>query len=226
MNKLNCPIVKNEIIMQLHNLSFAYPGEQAILEQINLDIYQNDFLVMIGPNGSAKTTLLKIMLGLLKPQQGTITMGNAPRKRPTLSYLPQKAQINHGFPATVWEVLFFAKNKHKNSQDISAVLTKVDLAHKKNALLGTLSGGQLQRVFLARALLNDPDMIFLDEPTNNLDIQAQQELYQLLAALHEEGLTIITVTHDLTPILQYATRIITVGNKKISEMPRDKWKEE
>jgi zinc transport system ATP-binding protein len=226
MNKQNCPMVKDEIIMQLRNLSFAYPGEQAILEQINLDIYQNDFLVMIGPNGSAKTTLLKIMLGLLKPQKGTITMGNAPQKRPALSYLPQKTQINHGFPATVWEVLFFAKKQQKNSQDISAVLSKVGLAHKKNALLGTLSGGQWQRVFLARALLNDPDIIFLDEPANNLDIQAQQELYQLLAALHEEGLTIITVTHDLTPILKYASRIIAVGNKKISEIPRDKWKEE
>lgn len=224
MNNLNSPTGEKETIIQLRNLSFAYPGEQSILEQINLDIYKNDFVVMIGPNGSAKTTLLKIMLGLLKPQQGTISRGTASQKHPGLSYLPQKAQINHGFPATVWEVLSFAKKQRKSSQDISDALTKVGLSDKKDSLLGALSGGQLQRVFLAKALLNDPDIIFLDEPANNLDIQSQQELYQLLAALHEEGITIITVTHDLTPILKYASRIIAVGNKKITEIPQDKWK--
>lgn len=215
---------QNETIIRLKNITFAYPGEQPILEQIELSVSGNDFLVLIGPNGSAKTTLLKIILGLLKPQQGTIEIGTSHQKKPTISYLPQKANINHDFPATVWEVLTLAEKQRKKSQHIIEVLAKVGLSEKQDSLLGTLSGGQLQRVFLARALLNDPKIIFLDEPANNLDIQAQQELYQLLAALHQEGLTIITVTHDLISILKYASRILSVGNKKITEIPREKWK--
>lgn len=214
----------HEAIIELKNITFAYPGEKPILEQIELSVAENDFLVMIGPNGSAKTTLLKIILGLLKPQQGTVKIGTPSKKKPTISYLPQKANINHGFPATVWEVLTLAEKQRKRSQHVSEVLAKVGLNEKRDSLLANLSGGQLQRVFLARALLNNPEIIFLDEPANNLDIQAQQELYQLLAELHEEGMTIVTVTHDLTSIIKYASRIASVGNKKITEIPREKWK--
>ena len=214
-----------EQLIQLQNVTFAYPGEQPILEEINLQVQKGEFIVVLGPNGSAKTTLLKIMLGLLKPQKGTSQIiGTAQKRTPVLSYLPQKAAFNQGFPATVWEVLTLSGKQHNIKQNSKAALEKVGLSEKKDSLLGALSGGQLQRVFLARALLNHPEILFLDEPANNLDIQAQQELYQLLADLHREGLTIITVTHDVEPVLDYASRIFFVNNKTVKEIPKGKEK--
>ena len=217
-------------IIQLEKITFAYPGNSPILEEINLEIKAGEFVIIFGPNGSAKTTLLKIMLGLLKPQKGTVNMGTSPTLPPTISYLPQKTSFNQGFPATVREVLELSGQKNKFDknysrkhlqQQIRTVLKKVKLQEKSNSLLGTLSGGQLQRVFLARALLNNPQIIFLDEPANNLDAQAQEELYQLLHHLHQEGLTILTVTHDLNPLLDYATRFLFVNQKKITEIPKE-----
>lgn len=219
-----------ENIIQLRNVTFAYPGHLPILDEINLEIKAGEFVIIFGPNGSAKTTLFKIMLGLLKPQKGTVKIGTSPALPPTISYLPQKTSFNQGFPATVGEVLELSGKKNKFDknysrkhlqQQIKTVLEKVALQEKSNSLLGTLSGGQLQRVFLARALLNNPQIIFLDEPANNLDVQGQEELYQLLHNLHQEGLTILTVTHDLNPVLDYASRFLFVNQKKITEIPQE-----
>jgi len=217
-----------EKILHLDNVTFAYPGNTPILEDIELEIYRGDFFVILGPNGSAKTTLLKIMLGLLKPQKGTLKIYKSGIASPHMGYLPQKASFNQGFPATVREVLEMTSKKAalgNNDQypQINAILEKVELQEKSNSLLGTLSGGQLQRVFLARALLNNPQILFLDEPVNNLDIQAQNELYKLLHNLHQEGLTIITVTHDPDSILNYASRLLYVDKKKITEVTKENW---
>ncbi|MGI6588770.1 MAG: metal ABC transporter ATP-binding protein [Peptococcia bacterium] len=217
-------------IIQLEKITFAYPGNSPILEEINLEIKAGEFVIIFGPNGSAKTTLLKIMLGLLKPQKGTVNMGTSSTLPPTISYLPQKTSFNQGFPATVREVLELSGQKNKFDknysrkhlqQQIRNVLKKVKLQEKSNSLLGTLSGGQLQRVFLARALLNNPQIVFLDEPANNLDAQAQKELYKLLYELNQVDLTILTVTHDLQPVLNYATRFLLVNQKKITEIPKE-----
>lgn len=218
-----------EKIIYLDKITFAYPGNPPVLEDIDLEIYAGDFVVILGPNGSAKTTLLKIMLGLLKPQKGTVKIDPSPTTSPPIGYLPQKASFNQGFPATVQEVLELTNKKkffQNNDQirHIKAVLEKVKLQEKSNSLLGTLSGGQLQRVFLARALLNKPQILFLDEPTNNLDIQAQDELYELLHNLHQESLTIITVTHDPSSLLDYASRYLYVNRKKVTEIPKDNWR--
>jgi zinc transport system ATP-binding protein len=211
-------------ILRLAEISFAYPGQPAILEQISLTVCENDFLVISGPNGSGKTTLLKIILGLLKAQKGTAQIGGGLPPKPVIGYLPQKAHINSGFPATVWEVLTLAARQRKNKAQAWETMVRVGLLTKKDALLGTLSGGQLQRVFLARALLNKPEIIILDEPANNLDNRGKQELYQLLAALHQEGLTIIAVTHDLAALRPYASRLLLMANKKVTEIPPEKWK--
>jgi len=217
-------------IIKLEKITFAYPGNPPVLEEISLEIKAGEFVIIFGPNGSAKTTLLKIMLGLLKPQKGTVQIDGSPHLPPVISYLPQRASFNQGFPATVWEVLElcskknrFARNFSRQNlqQQIKTVLEKVELQGKNHSLLGTLSGGQLQRVFLARTLLNNPQIIFLDEPANNLDVQAQEELYQLLDNLHQEGLTILTVTHDLAPVLDYASRFLFVNQKKITEIPEE-----
>jgi len=218
-----------EKMIHLDKITFAYPGNPPVLEDIELEIYTGDFIVILGPNGSAKTTLLKIMLGLLKPQKGTVKINTSRITSPHIGYLPQKSSLNQDFPATVQEVLELThkKSSFRNNnqiQQIKAILEKVKLQEKSNSLLGTLSGGQLQRVFLARALLNNPQILILDEPINNLDIQAQDELYELLHNLHQEELTIITVTHDPDSIRDYASRFLYVDRKKITEIPKDNWR--
>ncbi|HHY05522.1 MAG TPA: metal ABC transporter ATP-binding protein [Clostridia bacterium] len=206
-------------IIQLKKVTFAYPGNPPVLEEINLEIKTGEFVIIFGPNGSAKTTLLKIMLGLLTPQKGTVKIGSSANLLPTISYLPQKTSLNKSFPATVWEVLELTSTK--SPAQINTVLKKLKLQEKSKALLGTLSGGQLQRVFLARTLLNNPQIIFLDEPTNNLDAQAQEKLYPMLHNLHRKGITILTVTHDLKPVLNYASRFLLLNQKKTIEIAKE-----
>lgn len=211
-----------ETIIQLKDITFAYPGNPPVLEDINLDINMGDFVIVLGPNGSAKTTLLKIILGLLKPQKGTVHIGTTQGSIPKIGYLPQKTTFfNRSFPATVREILEITNKK--NRQQINAILEKVELKEKKHTLLGNLSGGQLQRVFLARTLLNNPQIIILDEPTNNLDQLAQKELCRLLVNLHKEGLTILMVTHDLATIQEYASRFLYVAQKKVTEIAKENW---
>lgn len=216
---------ENENIIHLENITFAYPQNPPVLEEANLKIMSGDYVAILGPNGSAKTTLLQIILGLLKPQKGIVRIGTCQLPLPKIGYLPQKTFFNQGFPATVEEVLKLTnKNMSKNQQQINAILEKVGLQKKRHSLLGTLSGGQLQRVFLARALLNNPQIILLDEPDNNLDLQAQEELYRLLHNLHQEGFTILTVTHDPDSVLAYASRFLLVDRKKITEIPKENWR--
>lgn len=224
-----------QAIICLKNITFAYPGNPPILAEVDLQIKAGEFVVILGPNGSAKTTLLKIMLGLLKPQKGSVYVSVQKGTPHTIGYLPQKtAAFNQGFPATVKEVLklssqrkisgFQKLNKDictDNQQQIQQALEKVNLWDKRNCLLGTLSGGQLQRVFIARTLMNYPEVIFLDEPANNLDAQSQEELYQLLSNLQQEGLTIVMVTHDVSSLLNYATRFLIVNKNKITEIPKE-----
>jgi len=216
-----------EKIIRLEQITFAYPGNQPVLEDITLEIETGDFVVILGSNGSAKTTLLQIILGLLKPQKGTVSIGTSQISAPNISYLPQRTTLNPGFPATVREVLELTNKKssgQNHTQQINTVLKKVELQDKSNSLLGTLSGGQLQRVFIARALFNNPHIIILDEPANNLDVQAQEDLSQLLNNLHQEGLTILTVTHDLHSVLDYASRFLLLDRKKIRELPKENWR--
>jgi zinc transport system ATP-binding protein len=224
-----------QTIICLENITFAYPGNPPILAEVDLQIKAGEFVVILGPNGSAKTTLLKIMLGLLKPQKGSVYVSVQKGTPHAIGYLPQKTTaFNQGFPATVKEVLKLSSqrkisgsrklnkdNYTDNQQQIQQALEKVNLWDKRNCLLGTLSGGQLQRVFIARTLMNYPEVIFLDEPANNLDVQSQEELYQLLSNLHQEGLTIVIVTHDVSSLLNYATRFLIVNKNKITEIPKE-----
>jgi zinc transport system ATP-binding protein len=168
------------------------------------------------------------MVGLIKPLQGSAVI-NSSQAHPCIGYLPQKvSSFNQAFPATVTEVISMSvkdtgPREHKN-QRIKQMLDKVGLWEKRDSLLGALSGGQLQRVFIARALMNNPEILFLDEPANNLDIKSQEELYYLLHSLHQEGLTIIMVSHDVNPLLDYNPRLLYVNKGEISEMLKENLK--
>lgn len=212
------------VVIDVDNLSFAYEKE-LILENINLQIEEKDFLAIIGPNGGGKSTLLKLMLGILTPQKGTIRiLGKAPRKNLShIGYVPQNTNINTDFPIKVIEVVMmghigdkrplFGYGKAERACAMGA-LTQVGMEKYADSRIGELSGGQRQRVMIARALCAHPQILFLDEPTSSIDKEGQRDIYELLRVLNKE-ITIIVISHDISVILEYANKAAHV-NKQLS----------
>lgn len=197
-------------MLEVKELYFSYTGKEPyILNNVNLNIPKGGFLSIIGENGSAKTTLLKLILGLLKPIKGVINTSNY-----SVGYVPQRMDsFNSSFPITVKELLkVHAKTLGiKDNKAIDEVLRYVNMTAFKNSLIGSLSGGQQQRIFIGRALLGNPKLLALDELSSGLDAKTQQELYELLRTLNKEkGITILSVEHNISKALAYSTHIINV----------------
>jgi zinc transport system ATP-binding protein len=211
-------------ILQTSALNFAYQKER-VLEDIALDVYDGDFLAIIGPNGGGKSTLLKLILGLLPIQSGQINLFG---KKSTdvlnqIGYVPQNTNINTDFPIKVIEVVLMGDvgkkrswfgYSHEEIECAKATLKQVGMLEYSDAKIGSLSGGQRQRVMIARALCTQPKLLILDEPTASIDIKGQTEIYQLLKELNQK-ITIIVVSHDLSIIVDYATKVAHI-NKHLS----------
>lgn len=188
-------------ILEVENLSIAY-GHDDVVKDVSFTVNKGDYVNIIGPNGAGKTTLVKAILGLISDYQGAITI-----KAETVGYLPQKNNNNDKmFPASVKEIVslgllgnhkrpkLFTANDHKR---IEEVLKKLGIYHLRYRRIGELSGGEQQRVLLARAIVNNPQLLILDEPTSALDPHFKQEFYQFLNRLNQEdGITILHITHD------------------------------
>jgi len=217
----------NNNIIELKNLSFKY-GNINVLDDINMQIKRGDFVGLIGPNGSGKSTLLKIILGLLTPQQGEVTLFGLPLNRfaawDKIGYVSQKANsFNTGFPATVNEVVamgLYGKKgifKHLNRMDKKKVIEAIELVgliefEKRN--IGKLSGGQQQRAFIARALVNDPELLILDEPTVGIDSESTKQFYNLLENLNKDlGITIILVSHDIGVVTKQVSQVACLNKQ-------------
>ena len=183
-------------MISLEHIDFAYENGPYLLEDLTMTIYDGDYVAIVGENGSGKSTLVKIMLGLLKPNHGKIS---STFRRP--AYVPQPTDlINKQFPITVEELLDFQRQvlKIRAKTSLEAALDQVGMADFRRHLVGTLSGGQFQRVLVAKALLGQPDFIILDEPSTGMDLRSQDQLYPLIHDLHEQkGVTIVTVEHNL-----------------------------
>lgn len=216
-------------IIEVNNVSFAY-SEEVILKDITLNIHQGDYVGLIGPNGGGKTTLLKIMLGLLKPKQGTVKLFGQPIEKfnnwSKIGYVPQKAvNFDVKFPATVQEVVMmgrygkrglFHRITQEDKQVVQKVLEQVDMLDFNNRLIGDLSGGQQQRVFIARALATEPEVVFLDEPTVGVDVQTQEHFYDLLKKLNTQlNLTLVLVSHDIDVIAHEATELACINQNLV-----------
>jgi len=216
-------------IVEIKNVYFSY-GEEVILNNINLEVNQGDYLGVIGPNGAGKTTLLKLMLGLIQPSRGEIKLFGEDVKRfkdwPKIGYVSQKAtQIDASFPMTVNGVVSmgrYAKKglfrflDHGDKEKVNRALKEVEMENYQNRLIGDLSGGQQQRVFLARALAGEPEVIVLDEPTSGVDIKAQEQFYTLLRKLNQEKhLTLILVSHDLDTVEREASELICLNRSVV-----------
>ena len=198
-------------MIDIKNLCFSYTNKPPyILDNINLKIPKGIYLSIVGENGSCKTTLIKLILGLLKP-----TSGNIDTNLKSIGYVPQRLDsFNSQFPITVKEVLTCHKKTLKhNSLNIDSVLEDVNMLDFKNRLLGMLSGGQQQRVLIARALMGNTDIIILDEPSTGVDENNQKEIYNILKRLNKENKkTIISIEHNLDIALNNSTHILKIEN--------------
>lgn len=194
-------------MVQIDNLSFSYTGKTPyVLRDISLNLRDGEYLSIVGENGSGKSTLIRLLLGFLKPTRGTLSVS----ARRT-GYVPQRADaLNSGFPITVREALDSYRRllRVKDGAAVSAALDQVGMSGFSSALMGSLSGGQAQRILIARALMGSPDLLILDEPSTGVDAESQREIYALLLRLsRERGVTILAVEHNMRAALNNSTLI-------------------
>ena len=211
-------------VITLRDLSFFYDGLE-VLQDVNLDVASGDFVSLVGPNGGGKTTLLKLVLGLLVPTRGEVRVfGQAPtRARRRIGYMPQHAQVDPRFPMSVQDVVLMGRlgkapmaGPYRGADLVAArrALHEVDLEPLRHRPFSSLSGGQRQRVFIARALAAEPELLLLDEPTANLDVHMESEFYELLWCLNRR-LTIVLVSHDLGFVSQFVKSVVCVKRRVV-----------
>lgn len=206
-------------IISADRLSFSYE-EGPVLNNLSFSVEEGEFIGLIGPNGGGKTTLLYLLMGFLKPQMGSLTLfDKSPKKaRTLLGWVPQNFLYDRHFPITVTEVVLMGRlSRHpwyghydkSDRREALEALERMGIADHANASLAALSAGQAQRVFIARALATHPKLLLLDEPTSNIDMRSQEDIYKLLEKLKKE-MTILMVTHDLKAVCQYVERIFCI----------------
>ncbi len=211
-------------IIEIKNLNFSF-GNNLVLKDISLDILEGDFVALIGQNGSGKTTIVKLILGLHSFNEGEISLFGKSIKIfkdwGKIGYVPQKVtNFDPNFPATVKEIVAMGLLSNKTFPKmitkgdrllVLKSLQKVGMENFRNKRIGELSGGQQQRVFIARAIVSNPKVLFLDEPTTGIDQDTQTKFYDLLGALNKEGITIVLVSHDISHITNYVTKIASLN---------------
>ncbi|MCP3892107.1 MAG: ABC transporter ATP-binding protein [Desulfobulbaceae bacterium] len=212
-----------EPIVEIEGLYYHYNGQE-VLRDIQFTVNTGDFVTIIGPNGGGKTTLVKIILGLLTPRRGTVLVnGKKPGENgAVIGYVPQYINHNLSFPASAIDVVLMGKydpkkrfrfgNKKQDRKEAFEVLGKLGMANLAKRKITDLSAGQRQRVLIARALVTNPDLLVLDEPTASLDTKGQTEFFELLKILNKD-LTILVVSHDLLVVASYAKSIACVNKR-------------
>jgi zinc transport system ATP-binding protein len=210
--------------VDVRNVWFSY-DKIPVLQDITFTVKQGDFVVVLGPNGGGKTTLLKLLIGILKPDTGTIDiLGEPPHHgNHRIGYMPQHTDFNLTFPVSVMEIAMMGRlsrsrlGRWYSWQDrlkVEKALKKVGMWDYRFKPIGKLSGGQRQRVFIARALVTDPEILFLDEPTAGTDPEFETDIYEFLRKLNEK-VTIVVITHDIGVISRYAKSVACVNRTLI-----------
>lgn len=210
-------------LITCQNVKVGYEG-RVVAENINFSVEKGDYLFLIGENGSGKSTLMKTLLGLRSVMDGTIVTGDG-LKQKEIGYLPQQTMLQRDFPASVKEIVlsgclnrrgfrpFYNKYEKQRAKEMMEKLGILDL---QNRCYRELSGGQMQRVLLARALCATEQLLLLDEPVAGLDPRATVEMYELVAKLNETyGLTVIMVSHDMEAAVRYASKILHVSQEPL-----------
>lgn len=217
-------------MIQAEHLYFRY-DESEVLKDLNFSVSAGEFLGIIGPNGGGKTTLLQLMAGFLTPTKGLLKVAgkNPQASQKSIGYVPQNMRFDRHFPISVMELVLGGRLAHlpwyglfkkTDMQIAEEALDGIGLYHLKNRAFGTLSGGQQQRCLIARALASKPDILFLDEPTANVDAEAQSEILRILNAL-KGSMTILMVTHDLKTAINQVDRVLCIQQTAISYSPQE-----
>jgi len=203
----------DEPALKVEELSFAYRGSQRALEGVTLEIPRGSLVGILGPNGGGKSTLIKALLGLIKPQRGRVEILGQPadrrvrRVRRLVGYVPQQDDVDLAFPVSVLDVALmgrvpsmrpFRRFTKRDRRLASEALRTVGMERLADSPIGELSGGQQQRTFLARALAQEAEVLLLDEPVSGVDAPSQQEIFELLRRLRERGKTVMVTSHDLS----------------------------
>jgi zinc transport system ATP-binding protein len=207
-------------VIEIKDLWFSRKG-QVILRQVHMDVLSGDFVALIGPNGGGKTTLLKLILGLLKPTKGSVrVLGTSPEASSHhVGYVPQNVHINGDFPITAMDVVLMGKlepgsnwrgHSVSDRSDALKALEQMGMGPYAHSRIGSLSGGQRQRVLIARALVTRPKVLLLDEPTASIDTKGQSDFYQHLKELNKD-VTILVVSHDLLVVSKYIKSVACVN---------------
>lgn len=217
----------NTNLITIKDLSFAY-GDNIVLSHVNMSIPKGAFCAIVGANGSGKSTLLKLMLGLLKADRGSIELFSEPLHQfkafSKIGYIAQRG-LNpiSGFPATVREIVALPLKRTVFAPwpqpEVDAVLKLLNIYELRKRMISTLSGGQLQRVYLAKEMILHPEILFLDEPTNGLDGESIRQLFILLETLNiQQQLTIVMVTHSSEQVKAYAKQVFAVSDQQVTEV--------
>jgi len=206
----------------LEHVTFGY-DDRPVIEDATFSVARGDFVCVVGPNGGGKTTLLKLLLGILRPQRGRVeVLGRDPvQARRHVGYMPQHSHFDQQFPVTAFEVVLmgrlgrghrFGPYRRSDKEQAARALREVEAYELRSRPFAALSGGQRQRVLIARALACEPRLLLLDEPTANLDVAVEQEFYALLRRLNEK-MTILVVSHDLSFVSRYVRSVLCVRRR-------------
>ena len=221
---------KSKILISAKNLYVAFQ-DKIVLEDITFHIHAGEFWGILGPNGSGKTTLLRTMLGLVEPFSGDMSVfGKAPKQlahdRDRIGYVPQLAVIDFQFPIHVRDVVLLGRSRKIgigrragkiDREAVDRALELVEIADLADRQIGQLSGGQRQRVLIARALALEPDILFLDEPTAALDVNAAESFYEWLHSMHKKmNLTLVLVSHDVGVISRYVSAVACLNRRLVA----------
>ena len=206
--------------VEINNLSVKF-GEQLVLKDINFSIGETDFVAIIGPNGGGKSTLLKIILGILTPYNGDVKVfGKSPKKsRNLMGYLPQNIEFDHDFPINVFDTVLtgryhglFNRYTKKDDEAVLQALKDVEMDEFKDRQISRLSGGQMQRVFIARAIVREPKLLIMDEPMASIDPEMQHAFYKLMSRLKNK-MAIVLVSHDVGAVSTHVDKIACLNQE-------------
>lgn len=217
-------------MIAIRHLWAGYEHEQ-VLEDVNLSVYEGDFVGLIGPNGGGKTTLVKVLLGLLPPTRGEVRIVGQPvaKGRRYIGYVPQIAEFDRDFPVNVWEVTrmgrlgrrgLLQRFRQEDDDIVAQALREVNMLELRDRPIGELSGGQRQRVYIARALASEPEILILDEPTSSVDPQVSVSIYELLNELNAH-VTVILISHDVSVMSSYVKTVGCLNRRLFYHNDRD-----
>ena len=198
---------KNNIILEAHNISKNF-GNKTVLKNITLSLKTNEIKTIMGPNGAGKSTLAKILLGIIQPDQGNITK----RDNLNISYMPQISKINNNIPISVEYFLSLHPTRIISKQKIVNLSNDLGIKNLMNQSLHNLSGGETKKVFLAKSLIDDPDLLILDEPEQGVDINGQIEIYKQLKQINDsKNTSILIIAHDLHFVMKSTSEVICLN---------------